>query len=92
MADRYSPTRPWINLTPIMIESGSTTIPIPSSTMGPKNEILIEIMSGEVKGRVGEVDTPVNGELEIHDVFESAINIVNASYTLVSRHIRPFEG
>lgn len=49
-------------------------------------------MSGEVKGRVGEVDTPVNGELEIHDVFESAINIVNASYTLVSRHIRPFEG
>lgn len=84
-------TRSWITLPPMIEEQVPITIPISSTTMRPNNELPIKIISWEVKRRVSEVKTPVSGEFELDKISEFAINIVNASYTLQSRHLRPFE-
>jgi hypothetical protein len=62
--------------------------------MGTDDKIVLAIVETvrlRCEVRVGEVDTPVGGEGDIVQIFETAVDIVDAFHALRVCHLAPFE-
>lgn len=80
-----------VRLAVMVIELDVAAFPVYASAIWTDDKVVIKTVSRRGEARVGEVDTSVDGEVDVDYVFQCFVDIFDAYHALGVCHFGPFE-